>query len=483
MAAWTSVYRSKDPVLVRLVEDGLRGAVLAPRRFVLPRVEGVAIIFFVAMEIITSSSVRTFLLLGLSSVAANLAPAAEIVLQKVPPLTVEQAPAYPENLARYEAGAQMEAAPKSASALQLSSKSEDHNTAEAALLCGDPTVGYALNSGTTTLLISLPKVENIDNVSFLNNGAKGQLTIAISNAKLPADSPQWNTIAQQDLTGETVKAKVGPSEAKYVRLTFNVSDAGRIADLGIYSTPTVAAFANPRAPKVAPAQSDNVALIAYNLTDLHAKARAVYVSSGDDPKQANNMLDDQPSTVYNFSGPDAQPTAIVDLGKVTKLRRISALYSPGRGTLEFYVLQSLPGAAQGASAKTFQLDSSAMAGLRPVGSVTDEGAGRAAVDFPETTGRYIMLKWTPAEPGTPFSVAEVAAFGAEKANNLVAANNHGNNRRRASSDGTVPDGKDFKDLGDNKDMPEEGPPGEGPAPELPDPPPFVFVPVVSPASP
>jgi hypothetical protein len=216
---------------VRLVEDGLRGAVLAPRRFVLPRVEGVAIIFVVDMEIITASSVRTFLVLGLSSVAANLAPAAEIVLQKVPPLTVEQAPAYPENLARYQAGAQMEAAPRSTSALQLSSKSEDRNTAEAALLCGDPTVGYALNSGTTTLLISLPKVENIDNVSFLNNGAKGQLTIAISNAKLPADSAQWNTIVQQDLTGETVKAKVGPSEAKYVRLTFNVSDAGRIADL------------------------------------------------------------------------------------------------------------------------------------------------------------------------------------------------------------------------------------------------------------
>ena len=436
------------------------------------------------MEIINPSLarfVRTFALPGLIFTAAvTSAPAAGIVLQKVPPLTVEQAPAYPENLARYEAGAQVEAGPQSnpASALQLTF----NNTAEAALLCGDPTVGYALNSGTTTLLISLPKVENIDSVSFLNSGAKGQLTIATANAKLPADSPQWNTVAQQDLTGDTVKAKVGPSEAKYVRLTFNVSDAGHIADLGIYSTPTVAAFANPRALKAAPGHSETVALIAYNLTDLHAKARAVYVSSGDDLKQANNMLDDQPGTVYNFAAPDTAPTAIVDLGKVTKLRRISALYSPSRGKLDFYVLQSIPGAAQGTSAKTLQLDSSALAGLQPVGSVNDDGTGHAAVDFPETTGRYVMLRWTPAELGTPFAVAEIAAFGAEKTGNLIAANS-AETRERVSDSKMSLDGKDFKDLGDNKDMPEEGPPAEGPGAELPDPPPFVFTPIVAPASP
>jgi hypothetical protein len=434
------------------------------------------------MEIITPSRSRpvpVFALFGLLSVAlATAASAAGIVLQKVPPLTVEQAPAYPENLARYEAGAQVETTPQSkpASALQLTA----NNTAAAALLCGDPTVGYALNTGTTTLLISLPKVENIDSVSFLNDGTRGQLTIATSNAKLPADSAEWNAVAQQDLTGATVKAKVGPSEAKYVRLTFNVSDAGRIAELGIYSTSTVAAFANPRTPQAAPAQSGTVAMIAYNLTDLHAKARAVYVSSGDDLKQANNMLDDQPGTVYNFAGPDASPTAIVDLGKVTKLRRISALFSPSRGKLDFYVLQSIPGAAQGTSAKTLQLDSSAMAGLQPVGSVNDDGTGRAAVDFPETTGRYIMLRWTPAEPGTPFSVAEVAAFGAEKAN-LVAANT-GETRERLADSKMSLDGKDFKDLGDNKEIPEEGP-AEGPGAELPEPPPFVFTPLISPASP
>jgi hypothetical protein len=134
---------------------------------------------------------------------------AELVLEKVPPITVE---------------------------LQLSSKSEDTKTAEAALLRNDPTVGYALPKGSTTLLVSFAKIENLDSIFFLNHGAKGGVNIAISNAKLPADSPQWRNVSQQALTSDAVKAKIGPTEAKYVRLTFNVAEPGRIAGLGIYKT-------------------------------------------------------------------------------------------------------------------------------------------------------------------------------------------------------------------------------------------------------
>jgi hypothetical protein len=426
------------------------------------------------MEIITPSrfrSIRRLAVVGSALFSSTcLSIGAELVLQKVPALTVDQAPAYPENLARYPLGAQVEITPKA------------DPTGEAALLAGDPTAGYAVGSGTTTVLLSLPKIENIDSVSFINQGAKGHVTIATSNAKLSADSPQWSTVGEQDLSGDNVKVKVGPSEAKYLKLNFSVNEPGRIADLGVYSTRTVAAFTMPRARKTDSSRSENMGMVSYNLTDLHARARAVYVSSGDDVKQANNMIDDQPGTVYNFAQPDAAPTAVVDLGKVTKLRRISALYSQGRGTLEFYVLQSLPGGPQAASAKSLQLDDAALAGMQRVGSVTDDGAGRAAVDFPETTGRYILLKWTPAEPGSAFSVAEIAAFGNEKRENLVAANAPAEGPGRTSDDGkTVLDGKDFKD------MPEEGPApvaeGPGEASTLPPPGPLVFIPVVFPTSP
>jgi hypothetical protein len=415
----------------------------------------------VAMEIIRPSLLCSVRTVALASLITSGVSGAELVLQKVPPLTVEQAPAYPENLARYALGAQVEITPKADAA------------AEAALLAGDPTAGCDIGAGTTTIFVSLAKIENIDSISFLDHGAKGHLTVATSNAKVPAESPQWNNVAEQDLTGGSVKVKIGPSEAKYLKLTFNVNEAGRIAGLGVYSTSAVAAFTMPRSRNVDSA-NDHAAMASYDLTDLHARARAVYVSSGDDVKQANNLIDDQPATVYNFAQPDAAPAAIIDLGRVTKLRRISALYSSAHGTLDCYVLQSLPGGTQAASASNLKLDDAASGGMQHVGSITDDGAGRAAIDFPETTGRYILLKWTRSEPGSTFSVAEIAAFGSDKPENLVVAN---------TTERANPDEKDFKDFGDAKDFPEEGPPAEGPGTALPEPPPFVFTPIVGPASP
>ncbi len=404
--------------------------------------------------------------------------AADLVLQRVPPLTVEQVPAYPQNLARYHFGAQVEAAPRSnpIASLQLSSNSEDHNVAETALLCDDPTVGYPLSNGNTSLLITLSKIENIDKISFRNSGAKGEVTVATSSAKLPADSGRWHQVMRQQLTSNVVTANVGPSDAKYVKLTFNVTEPGRIAGLGVYSVPAVADFAMPRARRATQENSENIAFISYNLSDVHAKARALYVSSGGNLQQANNMIDNQPGTSYTFNADDATPTAVIDLGKETAVQRISATYSAREAMVDFYVLRSLPGEQAGGvvAPKTLRLGDNDLAGLKPVGSVADTGKGRAAIDFAPVTGRYIMVRWTPAvRQDTPFSADEIAVFSGNGSKGLIAAN-------------TGYDGKEAKDLGEGKEakeMPGEGPPGEGPPPSLPDPPPFVFVPEIIPTSP
>ena len=294
----------------------------------------------------------TVVALGLAGVPAVLAT--DVILQKVPPLTVERTASYPENLARYHLGAQVEAAPTSRpiANLELSSNSKDRNAVEAALLCDDPTVGYALPTGATTLLVSLPKIENIGSIAFLNKGAKGTCTVATSSAKLPATSPQWRSVFERELTFDNVQANIGPSEAKYVRLTFNITEPGRIAGFGVYSSPQVSDFTTPRARKFAVQEkSDSFALISYSYTDIHAKARALYVSSGADVKQADNMIDGQTATAYAFATEDAAPTTVIDLGKPCSLRRLSTVYSPRPGHMDFYVLQALP-PTQGATRST-----------------------------------------------------------------------------------------------------------------------------------
>jgi hypothetical protein len=149
------------------------------------------------------------------------------------------------------------------------------------------------------------------------------------------------------------------------------------------------------------------ALINYS---LRTKAHALYVSSGNDLKLANNMIDDQAATTFGFAPEDNAPTTVIDLGKVSTLRRISAVYSARAGAIDFYVMQSLPGVKGENNPDPLKLESKMFANLKPVGSAIDDGTqGRASIDFPATTGRYIMLRWSPASHAdTAFTVAEVS---------------------------------------------------------------------------
>jgi len=451
---------------------------------------------------------------AISLIVSGALHAEDITLHKVPPLTVEQAPLYPENLARFSLGARLEVIPdaNANAKLQLSSMTQDQNSSAAALLCDDPTVGYGLQNGATTILLSLPNIENVEGLGFLCQGGRGTVSIATSNAHLPADSPQWRNAGQQELTSGSVKTKIGPVEAKYVKVTFNMAEPGRIAGFGLYSTSAVSDFTMPRPRQVSlENKPENVALISSNAIDVHAKARALYVSSGGDPKDANKMIDNQMATNFTFAGNDVNPVAVIDLGRESKLRRLSARYSPRKGMVEFYVLKSLPvavktendqlkadalqkgapaGQTPAATASTefatdLNLTDAMFSNLKPVASVTNsEGEGRAAVDFPETSGRYVMVRWSSPSSQSPLSVSEIAAFGGTKM--AAAAPMLAANEETASRDYT--DGKEMSDgksFVDNKDIPAEAPeaPGEGPPPSLPYAPPFTFIPEVVPTSP
>ena len=205
------------------------------------------------MKLLTlSSCLRSIFFCGVLAAPA-LGLAADLVLQKAPPLTVRQAPAYPENLARYHFGADVKATPESASLakLQLSSNGQDQNTSAAALLCDDPTTGYQLPAGASSILVSLSNIENIQSISFRNDGAQGDFTVAISNADVPENSPEWHRVGKDALPPGAVATKIGPGEAKYVRLNFNVTHPGRIAAFGVFATPALSDFTMPGRAKSA----------------------------------------------------------------------------------------------------------------------------------------------------------------------------------------------------------------------------------------
>src|SRR3989440_868383 len=161
------------------------------------------------------------------------------------------------------------------------------------------------------------------------------------------------------------------------------------------------------------------------------------------------MIDNQAATSFVFSPEDNSPVTIIDLGKVSTVRRLSAVYLPRATSIDFYVLQTLPGDN---SAGSLKLDEKTLAKMKSVGTAIDDGTqGRASVDFAATSGRYVMLHWSPAaHSDTAFTVAEVSAYSPSRGN-LVAST------RDFSSGQTNVDSKDVadsKDVSESKDIPE-----------------------------
>ncbi len=255
------------------------------------------------------------------------------------------------------------------------------------------------------------------------------------------------------------------------------------SDIVLQKAPETLSDKTPATSKSNLGPQASFALMNYS---VRTKARALYVSSGGDLTAANNMIDNQATTSFAFSPSDNSPVTIIDLGKVSTVRRVTAAYAPRAASIDFYVLQTLPGDNSSGSLK---LDEKTLAKMQAVGTAIDDGTqGRASVDFPATSGRYVMLRWSPAaHSDTSFTVAEVSAYSPTHGN-LIASN------RDFASAQTNVDSKDVadsKDVGDSKDLPEvaagppevaAGPPGEGPPGSLPPPPPFTFVPQLGPIS-
>jgi len=250
------------------------------------------------------------------------------------------------------------------------------------------------------------------------------------------------------------------------------------SDIVLQKVPETVSAKAPATSKSNLSPQASFALMNYN---VRTQARALYVSSGSDLNAANNMIDDQAATSFVFSPTDNSPVTIIDLGKVATVRRLSAVYSPRAASIDFYVLQTLPG--DNSAASSLKLDEKTLAKMKTVGTAIDDGTqGRASVDFPATSGRYVMLRWSPAaHSDTAFTVAEVSAFSPSRGN-LLASN------RDFSTARTTVDSKDVadsKDVSDSKDVPEVAPPeppAEGPPPPLTPPPPFTFIPQLLPAS-
>jgi hypothetical protein len=310
-----------------------------------------------------------------------------------------------KNLARMNCGATIDLIGPDGRAVVV----KDKNSSANALLFDDDTLNYPLTEGETTFIVSFPRTSILDRFTFVNeNGAAaGEMTVAVSNYRLAANSRKWIEVASgNSFSGKRLfDLSLAGTEARYVKISFHVTQGGLIAGLGLYGEQSLQKFAARQRGAIRVTNSAATRrledMLNFNFANLYARARIVFISSGS-KEYANRMIDDDVITAFQFAPADPHPTVIVELADRERLHRVSAVYKMEKGRLDVFLLQDLGTPAGDLS------------GAKPIASVTDtQGGGKAALDFDPSGGRYIALRWTPATEQTPrgFEVAEVSAFG------------------------------------------------------------------------
>jgi hypothetical protein len=310
-----------------------------------------------------------------------------------------------KNLARMNCGATIEVIGPDGRIVSVADK--DSSARE--LLLDDDTLNYPLPEGDTTFVLSFPRTSTLDRFTFVNENAAaaGEITVAVSNYRLPAQSRKWNEVnGTTSFTGKRFfDLSLLGTEARFVKLSFHVTTSGSIAALGLYGEQSLQKFAARQRGVIRVTNSAATRrledMLNFNFANLYARARIVFISSGME-EYARRMIDDNVATAFQFAPADPHPTVIVELADCERLHRVSAVYKMEKGRLDVFLLQDL-GANPGD-----------LSGATPIASVTDsDGGGKAAVDFDPHGARYVALRWTPADANGPhgFEVAEVSAFG------------------------------------------------------------------------
>lgn len=333
-----------------------------------------------------------------------------ILLQ--PSLAGEADPATEEsntakNLARMNCGAKIDYITPDGRLVTVPSATQK-DSSPTALIMDDDTLSCPLQEGESTFIISFPKTSLLDRFTFVNEnaGVQGEMKIAVSNYRLPPDSPKWTEVSGK--TAFTSKRFFNLSmvgvEARYVKLSFHVEKGGSIAALGLFGAVSLEKYAK---------RQDSISRVAntlpthrledmlnFNFANLYAKAEVVFVSSGAS-QTARTMIDDDTMTAFPFASSDPHPTVIVELATLERLHRVSALYKMQAGQLDVYLLNELAS------------NPGDLTAAKHISSAKDGDAqGKAAVNFNPHGARYVALRWTPAAGNARgFEIAEINAFG------------------------------------------------------------------------
>jgi hypothetical protein len=331
------------------------------------------------------------------------------------------------NLARGDVGTRLEArAPK---VKNPEKSSPEENESAQALISADPALTYPLQTGKTSLILSLSRIQVLNRFNFVSFNAAGTYSLSVSSTKLGFDAPGWRTLASGEHfdSNQIVVTDLGSVEAHYVKIDIDTERPGRISGMGLFGAPKISYFEAkplgytfagdaPDLPDVSFSEPRNVF---FDLASLDVGARVVALSRGGDLDGAQEIISGNLDNHFAFEATDPAPAVVVDLGARRRINRLSCVYVAPPGRLDFYLVDN-PYRKDEKTSYVNYVDSPS---AQPVGYTSGEyngrsgpggrqaiysvdtsaqpGLNRLAADMPGQTGRFLVAEFHPLATAAP----------------------------------------------------------------------------------
>ena len=252
-----------------------------------------------------------------------------------------------------------------------------------ALLDDDSTVSTLLKNGGSNVVFELGNQASFSELSFVNDGAAGSISVSGS-----LDGKSWSSLGQETFAENSryVAVTFAGAQARYVRVEFDTHQSGTIRCMVLSSLlKSTEEYQLQRA-------GQNSLNEGVDLAEGIGGARPVYVHPTPEnvgQKNLQHNLFDFPKTEGTYR------TVVYDLGSQRQLTRFGAAYTQVPVQLDVYVLDRLP------ETKDWRgkiiLNSDGLTSEQPVASGLDsDGVGNMSFSSSnKVSGRYVVFRFQP----------------------------------------------------------------------------------------